>query len=87
MATISAQTGFNQDQSGLGLLDQPATKSVQPDADLDNSELCSMIMMVFTLLGLCGLAVAFVSGSFPWFFISFGVFLFFASGMPRRLLC
>lgn len=87
MATKSSQKGFIPDQSGSIRLDQRLTKQVQSDADFDNSELYSMILMVFTLLGLCGLAVAFVSGSFPWFFISFGVFLFFASGMPRKLLC
>lgn len=87
MATMSTEHGFNPDPTGPLSLDQRATTGETPDADLDNSELCSMIMMVFTLLALCGLAVAFVSGNFPWFFVSFGVFLFFASGMPRKLLC
>ncbi len=85
---MTTHQDFTPDQS-CPVLDQQADKRVPSDSDLDldNSELCSMIMMVCTLLSLCGLAVAFVSGSFPWFFVSFGIFLYFALGMPRKLLC
>lgn len=81
--------------TGIANRDDPSTQSAEKregtaqtsrTAGLgrDERDLLSVFFPILGILALAAIGVDLISGQFPWFFVSLGVFVFFASCLPWR---